>query len=76
MSIQTLPEFIAELGDSKAARLFGVTERAVQSWRRRERLPRPAMAARIIEAAAGRVSMAGIYNLPDAAPAAPAEKVA
>jgi hypothetical protein len=60
----TLPEFIAELGDSEAARLFGVPERTVQSWRRRERFPRPAMASRIIDVAGGRLNMGGIYAVP------------
>lgn len=60
----TLPDFIAELGDEEAARLLDAPLRTVQSWRRRERKPRPAQAARIIAAAEGRLDYAGIYGAP------------
>lgn len=58
----SLPDFIARLGDEKAAELFGVKLRTVQSWRRRERMPRAEQARRIICAADGEVSYAGIFG--------------
>lgn len=61
---KTLPEFIAALGDAAAAELFGVPERTVASWRRRERIPRPALARRIIDAASGELDMDSIYLQP------------
>lgn len=69
----TLPDFIAEVGDQKAAELFRAPVRTVQSWRRRERYPRPSTAQQIIGATGGRVTMQGIYApLADGA-SAPAE---
>lgn len=60
----TLPDFIAEIGDDKASEIFMVPKRTVQSWRRRERCPRPSKASEIIAATGGRVAYAGIYALP------------
>ena len=57
----TLPAFIQEVGDAEAARLFGVTVRAAQSWRRGERVPKPDTAARIVRASKGRVSFESCY---------------
>ena len=57
----TLPEYICEVGDREAARLFGVSVRAVESWRRGERVPRPETAARIVKATKGRVDYSGCY---------------
>lgn len=61
---KTLPEFITEIGDAEAARLFQAPMRTIQSWRRRERTPRPAQAPMIIEASGGRVTYEGIYAQP------------
>lgn len=58
----TLSEFIAEVGDRTAAELFRAPVRTIQSWRRRERYPRPATAQEIIGATDGRVTMQGIYG--------------
>jgi hypothetical protein len=55
-----LPEYIAQMGDEKAARVFGVSRRTVMSWRLRNRLPRPAQAKRIVETSP--VTIAGIYS--------------
>lgn len=60
----SLPDFIAKLGDERAAELFDVKVRTVQSWRRRERYPRPDQARRIVAAAGGEVSYAGIFSEP------------
>lgn len=57
----TLPAFIASVGDRKAAELFRVPMRTIQSWRRGERRPRPAMAQAIVGKTGGRVSLEGIY---------------
>lgn len=57
----TLVEFIQKKGDAACAELFGVKLRTIGSWRRLERMPRPAQARRIVEVTGGAVSMAGIY---------------
>ena len=61
---KTLPDFITEIGDAEAARLFRAPMRTIQSWRRRERTPRPSQATMIIEASGGRVTYEGIYAQP------------
>lgn len=61
----TLPEYIAQMGDEKAARLFGVETRTAMSWRLRSRTPRPAQAKVIVERSP--VTMDGIYS-PDIQP--------
>lgn len=62
MQTMTLPEFIAHLGDEVAAKLFDTELRTVQSWRRRERHPRPRQAQQMVAAASGRLTMQGIYG--------------
>lgn len=57
---KTLPQFIEEIGDEEAARIGGVTVRTAQSYRRRERYPRPDVAKRFVET--GGVSWEGIYK--------------
>ena len=59
-----LPDLIAEIGDAEFGRLVGAPVRTVQSWRRRERLPRPEQARQIVRLAAGRISFEGIYGNP------------
>lgn len=56
----TLPDYIAQMGDEKAARLFGVETRTAVSWRLRERMPRPRQAKVIVERSP--VTMDGIYS--------------
>lgn len=68
----TLPEFIREIGDGPAAKLFGVKVRTVQSWRRREAYPYPRNAHQVVEACAGKVDYEGIYG-PDPQPPSPPE---
>lgn len=58
----TLPEFITELGDAEFARRTRTPIRTVQSWRRRERMPRPSQAQGIIRIADGRLDFEGIYG--------------
>lgn len=60
----SLPDFIAKIGDESAVELFGAKLRTVQSWRRRERYPRPDQARRIVAASGGEVSYAGIFSEP------------
>lgn len=55
-----LPEYIAQMGDAKAAKLFGVSERTVMSWRLRDRIPRPTQAKNIVSKSP--VTMDGIYS--------------
>jgi len=73
--MKTLKEFLTDLGDAEAAELIGgVTRRTVAAWRRGERRPRTAKAARIVEVAkshpTGPVSYAGIYQPLPPAPSA------
>jgi len=56
-----LSDYIAQIGDSAAARLFGIPERTAKSYRNGERLPRPGKALQIIDATGGKVDWAGIY---------------
>jgi hypothetical protein len=56
----TLPTYIAQMGDEKAARLFGVKTRTAMSWRLRTRFPRPEQARVITERSP--VTMDGIYS--------------
>lgn len=64
--MKTLPRFIDEIGDERAAELFGVKVRTVAGWRRGERIPRPKRALQIIAATnrhpAGPVGWDGIYR--------------
>lgn len=62
----TLPEFIIEQGDAEFAQLVDARLRTVQSWRRRERMPRPVQARKIIQIAAGRLDLDSIYGCEDA----------
>jgi hypothetical protein len=57
----TLPEFIASMGDDKAAALFDEPVRTVMSWRHGARRPRPAKAQKIVERSEGKVTFADIY---------------
>jgi len=59
---KTLPEFISEVGAEEAARLFNIQPRTAESWKRRERYPRPAKAPEIIAATRGVVDYEGIYG--------------
>ena len=63
----SLPEFIADVGDEASAELFGVKLRTIQSWRRRERIPRPDQAQAMVLVAGGRLSLESIYVLPESA---------
>lgn len=58
----TLPEFIAEIGDIEFSRRLKTPVRTVQSWRRRERRPRPTQAQEIIRLANGRLDFEAIYG--------------
>lgn len=58
----TLSEFIAEIGDVEFSRRFKTPVRTVQSWRRRERRPRPAQAQELIRLANGRLDFTAIYG--------------
>jgi hypothetical protein len=56
----TLPDYIKQVGDEKAAEVFGVSPRTAMSWRLRDRFPRPQQARKII--ASSPVTMEGIYS--------------
>ena len=58
----SLPDFITEFGDAEFAEALGAPVRTVQSWRRRERLPRPEQAREIVRLGAGRIDFDGIYG--------------
>lgn len=55
-----LKTFIEQVGDEKAAKLFGVKPRTVMSWRLGNRTPRPKQAKVIV--AKSPVTMNGIYG--------------
>ena len=55
-----LSDYIALIGDQKAAQLWQVSRRAVQSWRLGVRYPRPEIAARIVQTSP--VTYEGIYG--------------
>lgn len=57
-----LEGFIQQLGDDKAAKLFGVKPRTAASWRRGERSPRPKQVQKIIKASNGQLSYESIYG--------------
>lgn len=54
--------YLRELGDARAAELFGVKPRTAKSWRRGERYPRPAQARVIAERSP--VTLHDIYGSP------------
>ena len=54
-----LREYIKQLGDAKAAALWGVKRRTVESWRLGHRTPRPEQAERIVQTSP--VTYEGIY---------------
>ncbi len=60
-----LPAYIERIGDEAAARMFGVTERCVLSWRLRDRMPRPKKAREIVAKTGGDVTLAEIYAPPN-----------
>ena len=62
LKIKTLSEFITEIGDIEAGKLFGVTERGASTWRRHERVPAPRMAAHIIYITGGVLAWDSIYG--------------
>ena len=59
-----LPTYIRAVGDDTAARLFGVTVRAVESWRLRARYPRRSKGREIVALTHGAVTWGGIYDEP------------
>lgn len=56
-----LDQFIEEIGDEAAAKLFDVKPRTVASWRRGERKPRPDKAIEIVKTLRGKIPLEGIY---------------
>ena len=57
-----LKGFIERVGDTKAAKLFGVKTRTAAAWRRGERQPRPKQVKKIIKASGGELSYETIYG--------------
>ena len=57
-----IQDFIATIGDRAAAELFGISERAAESYRLGTRKPRPEVAQRIVEKTSGKVDWEGIYT--------------
>ena len=56
-----LPTYISQIGDKAAAKLFDTKLRTVQSWKRKERLPRKEKADLIVEVSP--VTYDGIYSV-------------
>ena len=67
MDKMTLQDFIRDMGDGRAAALFGVKERTAASWRRGERFPRAQDIPRMIELSGGRLEYASFFHGRDAA---------
>jgi transcriptional regulator with XRE-family HTH domain len=63
----TLSDYIRSVGVREFAERFGVTERAALSWLYRQRMPRAAIARRIVKASP--VTWSGIYADPPPAEA-------
>ena len=57
----TLPDYIRQIGEAKAATVFGVKQRTVKSWREGARQPRPLQAAKIEDITHGIVSFRECY---------------
>jgi transcriptional regulator with XRE-family HTH domain len=58
----TLSQYIKNIGDAQCAKLFGVKERTVASWRRGENYPRANKAREIVVLTKGAVSLDGIFH--------------
>jgi hypothetical protein len=58
--ILTLPKFIEQMTDRKFAEMFGISQRAACAYRLGKRIPRPALAAKIVKRTP--VTWAGIYG--------------
>ena len=61
MQTLSLVDFINALGDEKAATMFGVKPRTIQSWRRAERMPRTRDIPLLIERSGGRLTHASFF---------------
>jgi hypothetical protein len=55
-----LSKFIEEMTDKRFAEMFGISQRAACAYRLGKRLPRPALAAKIVKRTP--VDWAGIYG--------------
>jgi len=55
-----LISYLTQKGDAEAAKLFGVSKRTIQSWRLKERRPRPEQAQVIVKKSP--VTFEGIYG--------------
>ena len=58
----TLSEYIRDIGEPAAVRLFGVSIYAVRSWKHGLRSPRPAKANEIVAITNGKVTLSDIYR--------------
>ena len=72
----TLAEWMSQQGltEAQAALRFGVTQAAVNKYRRRLRIPRPAVMRRIAEVTGGAVTPNDFHQA--AQPTAPSEEIA
>lgn len=57
-----ITEYIKSVGVPVIAKQIGVTERAVQSWKLRQRKPRPEDAMKLVELSGGMISFSSIYR--------------
>ena len=64
-----LPTFIKTIGNISAARMFGVSEGTIKSWRYHYRAPSPDNARMIERITGGAVTLAEIYAKNDKAAA-------
>ena len=57
----TLSDYIRDVGETAAVRLFGVSVYAVRSWKHGLRHPRPDKANEIVAITNGKVTLSDIY---------------
>lgn len=57
----SLIDLITEIGDDRAAEMFGVKPRTVASWRRSERWPLARDIPHLIELSGGRLSLESFF---------------
>ena len=62
MDTPSFIDFITRLGDERAAEMFRVKQRTIQSWRRAERRPRARDIPIMIEQSGGVLSLASFFE--------------
>jgi hypothetical protein len=58
----TLSEYITQIGDDKAAKLFDIDVRVAKSYRLKERQPKPQKAMEMVRKLKGAITLEEIYS--------------